>query len=75
MANLTPTQLTVLRQCPERPGVRFPSDDAENLALQSLSALGLVRRVPYYKRDRKGDGRRIPGCGWQRTKEGTARAR
>lgn len=70
MADLTPIQFAVLRACPEQPGARFPSTDAEVLVLDGLSVLGLVRRMRYYRRDPV-TRERVPGYCWQRTEAGT----
>jgi hypothetical protein len=65
--DLTPYQLAVLRACPDQPGARFPSSTKEVLALDALTALGLVRPIPFYRRN--GDERVRDTC-WQRTPAG-----
>ena len=67
MPDLTPYQLSVLRQCPDQPGARFPSTGEEVLTLDALALFGLVRALPYYRR--RGDERIKDTC-WQRTPAG-----
>jgi hypothetical protein len=67
VADLTSYQLAVLRQCQDPPGARFPSTDAEVLALDHLAVLGLVRVLSYHPRNR---GPWANKTCWQRTPAG-----
>ena len=69
MPDLTPYQLSVLRQCPDPPGARFPSTGEEVLTLDALVVLGLVRALPIYRRNVYYHEHILDTC-WQRTPSG-----